>query len=76
MGTFSITLFIIVFIILFIYYILYTNIKVQNTIYFDKEGIQVIVLDKSFFSVTISYRDRDPETISTLYFLLNYNEYI
>ena len=76
MGTFGITLFIIVFILLLIYYILYLSIKVQNTIYFDRGGTQVVVLSKSFSNITISYRDRDPETISTLYFLLNYNEYI
>ena len=76
MGTLSITLFIIVFILLLIYYILYLSIKVQNTIYFDREGTQVVVLSKSLSNITISYRDRDPETISTLYFLLNYNEYI
>ena len=74
MNFFLIFAFIIVLILL-IWNIIVKRITLFDKIYFNKDTYeQVVVIEKDFFNVTLSFRDRDPERISLFDFLLNYTD--
>lgn len=61
-------------IVLAIYIFLYTDIQLNDTIYFSKNNEQFIVINKNLFTVTLSRIAQEPITVSTLDFILNYSK--
>ena len=64
-----------VIIIIVLWLIIYYSIKKYNTIYLGPNNVQVVVLEKTLFDVTISFIDNEPVKISLLDFVLNYHLY-
>ena len=61
--------------ILFVFFLIkYCEIELYDTIYLNKYDYsdQVVVIEKSLFSVSIARMNQDPEKIDIFYFLLNY----
>ena len=61
--------------ILFVFFLIkYSEIELYDTIYLNKYDYsdQVVVIEKSLFSVSIARMNQDPEKIDIFYFLLNY----
>lgn len=69
-------LFIILILLIFLYilYIKCSEIDLFDTKYINKYDYsdQVVVIEKTLFSVTIARVNQDPEKIGIFYFLLNY----
>lgn len=63
-----------IIIVLAIYIFLYTDIQLNDTIYFSKNNEQFIVINKNLFTVTLSRIAQEPITVSTLDFILNYSK--
>ena len=64
-----------IIIVLAIYIFLYTDIQLNDTIYFSKNNEQFIVINKNLFTVTLSRIAQEPITVSTLDFILNYSKF-
>ena len=64
-----------IIIVLAIYIFIYTDIQLNDTIYFSKNNEQLIVINKNLFTVTLSRIAQEPITVSTLDFILNYSKF-